>query len=280
MIIVKIMAGLGNQLFQYACARALAQRLGVELGIWRDVHAPQASGAVASRPCRLLEFNVRADYASDAALANLQHTFIENPFTFHPSLLGARDNTLLDGFWQSEAYFADAKHTIRAELEFKDPQHMEQARAAVHHIRQSTGAPVVAVHVRRGDYVEAGNAGIFHNLSLQWYQLAMSRLPADVQFLVCSDDIPWCRDHLTGPRVHYSQATHDLMDLALMRACDGYIIANSSFSWWAAWLSDQENPVVIAPTAEQWFGSKLMQAGSWDAAHIVPMRWLRQPDLN
>jgi hypothetical protein len=92
----------------------------------------------------------------------------------------------------------------------------------------------------------------------------MSRLPVHVQFLVFSDDIPWCQAHITGPRVHYSQAADDLTDLARMRACDGYIIANSSFSWWAAWLSDQENPVVIAPTAEQWFGKKLMQTGLWE----------------
>jgi hypothetical protein len=278
MIIVKTMGGLGNQLFQYACGRALAKRLGVELRVWRSQDTQERHADQPARPYRLWDFAVNAQIASDDDLAQARFTAYENPFTFLPAVLGAPDGIALEGFWQTEKYFLDAKNTIRSELEFADPNHMMAARASVQLIRAAARGPVVAVHVRRGDYVLDRTKGIFHNLSLHWFQLAMSRMPAHVAFLIVSDDIAWCKTQFTGPRVHFSTATDDLSDLALMRACDGYIISNSSFSWWGAWLSDTPEPVVIAPDANHWFGELLMSGGQHDASHIIPSQWLRQPD--
>ena len=278
MIIVKSMAGLGNQLFQYACGRALALRLGVELRVWR---APETSPAFADqppRPFRLWDFAVEAEQASDADLTQVRATVYENPFTFLPAVLDAPDGIALEGFWQSEKYFADATPNLRRELDFTDPTRMAQARASVGALRQRTGAPIVAVHVRRGDYALQRTQGLFHNLSARWFALAMSRFPVHVEFLVFSDDLAWCKVNLPQTRVHYSQGTDDLADLAQMRACDAYIISNSTFSWWGAWLSDTPSPVVIAPDADHWFGERLMRNGQHDATHIVPERWLRQPE--
>ena len=282
MIIVKTMAGLGNQLFQYACARALALRHGSEVGIWREPQAEQESGVAAEappRPFRLPEFAAPWRYASADDLARMQFTAYENPFTFFPALLEAPDDIALQGFWQSEQYFEDARATLRRELEFRDPARMELARSFVQGLRQSAQTPVVAVHVRRGDYVEPRNAGLFHSLSVGWYQQAMARYPAHVQFLFFSDDLDWCRAHFEGARVHFAPEGDDLTDLARLRACDGYIIANSSFSWWGAWLSDNPDAAVIAPSTAQWFGPRLLASGQYDATHIVPARWLQQPDL-
>lgn len=279
MIVVKAMGGLGNQLFQYACGRALALRLGVELRVWRARDQAERHADQPPRPFRLWDFAVKATQASDEDLAQTHCTVYENPFTFLPAVLKATDGTALEGFWQSEKYFADAAEHIRAELEFSEAQHMPRARQRVGAIRHSAAAPIVAVHVRRGDYVLERTKGIFHVLSTAWFQLSMSRLPAHVQFLLFSDDIAWCQAHLSGPRVHFAHGANDLEDLAMMRACDGYIIANSSFSWWAAWLSDTPNPVVIAPAASHWFGEVLMRNGQHDASHIVPSRWLSQPDF-
>jgi hypothetical protein len=278
MIIVKTMGGLGNQLFQYACGRALAMRLGTELRIWRPADTQERHADQPARPYRLWDFAIQAQVASDADLASMQATVYENPFTFLPAVLKAPDNIALEGFWQSESYFADARATIRRELEFADTSRMQVARAQVNTLRQAARAPVVAVHVRRGDYVLERTKGIFHNLSPQWFALAMGRLPAHVVFLVFSDDMPWCQAHVQGPRVHYAQGTNDLEDLASMRACDGYIIANSSFSWWGAWLSDTPEPVVIGPDASHWFGPRLQQTGQYDASHILPPAWLRQAE--
>lgn len=279
MIIVKTMGGLGNQLFQYACGRALALRRGTDLRIWRAPESPENHADQPPRPYRLFDFAVQAQVASDHDLAAVRFTVYENPFTFLPAVLDAPDGIALEGFWQSEKYFADATRRIRDELEFADKQRMLQARATVQSMRQTLQAPVVAVHVRRGDYVLERTRGVFHNLSLDWYRLAMSRLPANVVFLVFSDDIAWCQDNLRNPRVHFaSPGNGDLDDLALMRACDGYILANSSFSWWGAWLSDNPQAPVIAPSPDCWFGEVLMRRGLHDASHIIPGRWIQQPD--
>lgn len=279
MIVVKAMGGLGNQLFQYACGRALALRRGTELRIWRAPDAPEKHTDQPHRPFRLFDFSVQTQFASDADLSELHYTAYENPFTFLPAVFSAPDNIALEGFWQSEKYFDDAKDNIRRELQFKDEQHMPRARARVDQLRKSEHAPVVAIHVRRGDYVLARTQGLFHNLSPHWYHSCMSRFPANVVFLIFSDDIAWCQANLQGPRMHYANDTDDLDDLALMRACDGYIMANSSFSWWGAWLSDNPNAPVIAPSPEYWFGELLMRQGLHDASHILPQRWFKQPDF-
>jgi hypothetical protein len=273
------MAGMGNQLFQYACGRALSLRLGTELRLWSEPASDVPAGVQPNQPHRLLDFNIHAKAATDHDLTTMQYKVHENPYTFLPDILKLPDNVMLEGFWQTEKYFADVAPIIRSELEFKDPRRMSIARTNIQRIKESARASVVAVHVRRGDYVLERTKGIFHNLSEQWFQLAMSRFPAQVVFLVFSDDIGWCKEHLKGPRILYSEGTSDLEDLALMRACDGYIVSNSSFSWWGAWLSDAERPAVIGPDASHWFGKILMQTGKWDANHIMPKRWICQPDF-
>ena len=277
MIIVKTMGGLGNQLFQYACGRALALRLGVELRVW-DGHRDLTSRP--DRPLRLWDFAVAAIPASEDDVAQASCTLYENPFAFLPAVLSAPDGILLDGFWQSEQYFADATDNIRAELAFKDTELMLRARMTVAAIRQKAAAPVVAVHIRRGDYVLERTKGIFHVLSLNWFRMAMARFPQNVSFLVFSDDLLWCQANLQDSRVRYAAGGNDLADFAMMRACDHYIISNSTFSWWGAWLSDNPAPVVIGPEPSFWFGSLLMAHGRHDASNILPSRWIAQPELS
>jgi len=276
MIIVKTQGGLGNQLFQYACGRAVALRRNVELRVWdgpRDVvNRPD-------RPLRLWDFTVTATPGSEEDVAQATHIVYENPFGFLPEVLHSPDGILLDGFWQSEHYFIDAADKIRSELSFRDAGIMQRARMAVAVFRQKAGVPVVAVHIRRGDYVLERTKGIFHVLSLNWFRVAMARFPKDVLFLVFSDDLPWCRANLHDPRVHYAAGESDLADFALMRACDHYIISNSTYSWWGAWLSDNASPVVIGPEPSIWFGPVLTALGRHDASNILPSRWIAQPEI-
>jgi hypothetical protein len=276
LIIVKTCAGIGNQLFQYACSRALALRRGTELRILNgNVNLDEHP----DRPMRLWDFAVAAEPARDEDLHQATCIVLENPFGFLPALLDAPDNVVLDGFWQSEKYFLDFKDNIREELSFRDPELMAKARADVNSLRQQTGKPVVAVHVRRGDYVTASSKGIFHLLSVNWFCRAMAHFPEDVNFLVVSDDIPWCRANFQGPRMHFAAAASDpLMDLATMRACDHYIISNSTFGWWGAWLSDNPAPIVVGPASSAWFGPVLNALGKHDATHILPTGWISQAD--
>ena len=154
MIIVRAHAGLGNQLFQYACGRALALRLGVELRIY--------DGPEGSTYGRLWDFTVAATRATEQDLAQARFTAYENPFGFLPQVLGAPDGIYLDGLWQSEKYFADAADAIRADLSLVDTELALRARVTVDELRQQTGMPVVAVHVRRGDYLLESTKGFFH----------------------------------------------------------------------------------------------------------------------
>ena len=276
LIIVRSHAGLGNQLFQYACGRALALRRGVELRIWDGV---RDLAKRPDRPMRLWEFAIAGTPATEEEVARAVGTIFENPFGFIPAVLDAPDGVYLDGLWQSEKYFADATNKIRADLAFRDGDIMERARAAVGGLRQQVMAPVVGVHVRRGDYLQASTKGLFHVLSLKWFQTAMARFPERVVFLVISDDIEWCRANMNWPRVHFADGGSDLADLAFLRACDHYIISNSTFGWWGAWLSDNTEAVVIGPGTEAWFTPALMIHGRHDTSHLLPSRWIAQPEV-
>ena len=144
--------------------------------------------------------------------------------TFEYSLIPEMDELTLFGYFQSEKYFEDFADDLRKEFTFKE-------------LGESANENVVSVHVRRGDYTK-----------LQDHHPIFK----DHSFLVFSNDIEWCKENIKGPRVMYSEEESAAKDLQLMASCDHNIIANSSFSWWGAWLNDNPNKKVIAP--KEWFG--------------------------
>jgi hypothetical protein len=184
---------------------------------------------------------------------------------FDPRLLAAPDETYLVGYWQSERYFADVADQIRAELSLPDPP-SGQNRTVAEAIQ---AGPSASVHVRRGDYVGSSTHPV---CSRDYYQAAMAELRerlTDPQFFLFSDDPKWCRDHLASRNdvvVAHNGPGSEHEDLRLMSMCDAHVIANSSFSWWGAWLG-KPGPT-IAP--RRWF------ADDRDASAIVPERWDRR----
>jgi len=100
--------------------------------------------------------------------------------------------------------------------------------------------PVVAIHCRRGDYIELAQQSMFKLLSPSYYMDAMSQFPDNALFLLFSDDLEWCRKNICDPRIVYCEVEDTLLSFAIMQLCDHYIIANSSFSWWAAWLGEKK----------------------------------------
>lgn len=185
----------------------------------------------------------------------------ERGYRFNPAVLDLRGDIYLHGFWQSEKYFADVAPLIRQEFAAKDPAIGQYAEDYVRKLRQS-GGPIVSVHVRRGDLAAAheglNKPQIVHGkpVSLEYIGSAIARFGADHRFLVFSDsskDIDWCRQNLVGQgipadRLLFSEGHSDIQDMAIMSACDHHIIANSTFSWWAAWLDPNTNKRVIAPS--------------------------------
>jgi hypothetical protein len=291
MTIVRLEGGLGNQLFQYAAGLALSKRLGTQLKVDLSWFGTQAK-----RSYRLDRFEAGVEYArplevglftgdhESAVLSKLLglfrrtpcavffRTFRENETGLNPGFWHLRQNVYLHGYWQSESYFEDVSEVVKQEYILSDVPSPPTRRVA-QKIRSVPRA--VAVHVRRGDYVAEAETRAFHGAcSSDYYTAAaefmVERHPRSTFFLF-SDDPEWARENivLAGPCevVDHNGPERDYEDLHLMSLCEDHIIANSTFSWWGAWLSEDGDTHVVAP--RRWF--RVQKPDS----HIVPDRWIR-----
>lgn len=282
MIIVRLDAGLGNQLFQYATARRLALRHSTVLRLDLSLFP-----AGSHRLYGLHRFNIAAEPARRdelEALGLLQPRLLarlRRPFrnyhhhkeihpNFHPEVMRLPNRTALMGYFQSELYFKDVAGQLREELTFNCPLGAAAAEILRRILSYRTS---VGLHVRRGDYVTLPEFGL---LPVSYYQNAVrhlrSQLGAIPEVFVFFDDPEWCRIHLDlgvpfQVVVGNEKEPHD--DLRLMSACRHNIIANSSFSWWGAWLNPNEEKAVIAPRT--WFASWPKGGG----ADLIPFAWTR-----
>ena len=178
----------------------------------------------------------------------------------------------MEGYWQSYRYFADAADKIRQELTPRDP--MEPGNAAV--AAEIDAVEAVSLHVRRGDYVTNAGAAPFHGLcSLDYYRAAVNHVRARVgapHLFIFSDDHDWARDNLRFdlPTTYVVANPPDrgFRDMQLMARCRHHITANSSFSWWGAWLNPRHDKIVVAPQA--WFADPKI-----DTRDLIPQGWTR-----
>jgi hypothetical protein len=286
MVIVYICGGLGNQMFQYAAARRLAQHRGVELKLdlaefSKGTDQRPAGFEAFSRVIGLHKLSISAAEATAAEIAARRDPYSkrttlarivrrirrvkpgflwpeshyrEKQYRFDTAVMDLPGNTYLEGFWQSPKYFQEVGDLIRAEFAPKDPAIIPYAKKYVENLK-SAGDPVVSLHVRRGDLARAqelNQAGLVHGnpVSLQYISAAIARFPAPCRFLVFSDsaaDIDWCKQNIRAERLHFSEGHTDIQDMAIMSQCDHHIIANSTFSWWAAWLDAKPGVRVVSP---------------------------------
>lgn len=283
MVIVQLKGGLGNQLFQYAIGREIACRNGAELKL--DVSIFETCGL---RSYRLNHFNIIEEFASQENIQRLnpgrsqpfawvnsqvkrrllpywrQSTIIERCSTFDQDVLKAGKDTYLIGYWQSERYFVGIANLIRNEFTLKENPDGQNQRVLAS-IEQSNS---VSIHIRRGDYVTSPEANQVHGvLGLEYYGGAVDFIASKVsqpQFFVFSDDMAWVKLHLktSFPMVfvEHNDYLRDYEDLRLISHCKYHIIANSSFSWWGAWLSNFPNKIVIAP--QRWFAQDEIDVSS------------------
>lgn len=299
----RLMGGLGNQMFQYAAARALALRRGAEVQLDLSSFATEAVG-VTPRHYELNPFPIAAETVSDAILASADaarpatglfapgtrisrvlrrvgwgraeatgvNYYREPHYRFDPGLAAQPLPLLMEGYWQSERYFVEAADTIRRELTPSAPLEPENAATAA----EIDGVEAVSVHVRRGDYVTNATAATFHGTcSLDYYRAAVDLVRQRVarpHLFVFSDDRVWMRDnlHFDLPTTYVSANPPDrgFRDMQLMSRCRHHIIANSSFSWWGAWLNPRRDKLVVAP--ERWFAGH-----SNDTSDLLPQDWIR-----
>jgi len=285
-IVVRITGGLGNQMFQYAAGRALAERHGVPLRLDLDEYgrATVHEGYVLDRA-----FGVRARAMGPLGRAlvaawRLQPGRPRWVVRLDPRVPGAAPHELLErapaacylnGYWQDERCFAPIAASVRRELTVADTALADLGPLATRVQDEAS----VAVHVRRGDYLGIG-LGHFVQLGPDHYaeaaRLVAARV-ADPTFVVFSDDPAWCdaalvrRGVFPGPveLVAPRPGRPAWLDQAVMARCRHHIIANSSFSWWAAWLAAHDEQVVVAPA--RWYLDPVAEASS----SVVPARWLR-----
>jgi hypothetical protein len=224
---------LGNQMFQYAALYAAGLTRGYKIGI------PQG---------QKIEEVFKLPHADRLNDIMPKRIFKERSFLFDPNLFAIPDDCDIYGYFQSPLYFQTCRDAILKEFAWKDDV---QERGQLATVRSS---PTCAIHVRRDDYKNL--AHVHTNLGGQYYikgcELITKNLGAKPLFLVFSDEPDWCKKAFTGDDFHIVDIRDDAVELYMMSQCDAHIIANSSFSWWGAWLSNARPTNVVAP--RQWFG--------------------------
>ncbi len=262
------------------------------------------------RPLRIFSFNVKARSATAAEISLLRDDFHsanvrdrlvrqvrrlwpgflwkashvrERGFHFQHGVLDAPDNTFLSGYWQSPLYFEQVETVIRQDFQLRDRELASSAKAYVQNLRAAHGS-VVSVHVRRGDLARASENPKHRSLAygapvgVDYIRSAMQHFGPQGCFFVFSDspaDLGWCREHLPNDygHLHFSDATSDLWDFAAMMSCDHHVIANSTFSWWAAWLNPSSTKKVICP--ERWSWPEL--SSQMPLNDLIPKNWIVLP---
>lgn len=283
MILVRLIGGLGNQMFQYATGRALAGRLGTDLlldlrGFRR--YRLRSYGldrmAIAGRPATYRELARWPSFLRGrqwpAGLFGLSgHWFCEADLRYSPLFETLRGDVGLEGYFQSERYFSDVRASLRDEFRPAAPLSPENARLA----EAMRAAPSVSLHVRRGDYASNPATLAVHGLcSPAYYRSAVSALRErheGLRFFVFSDDPAWCRENLALADAEFvdNNAASPECDIFLMSQCRHRIVANSSFSWWGAWLAVGDG-TVIAP--QPWYADPALCDDD-----LIPPGWLRLP---
>ncbi|MGC8880317.1 MAG: alpha-1,2-fucosyltransferase [Anaerolineae bacterium] len=295
MVIVQLIGGLGNQMFQYAAGRALAWRRGTALKL--DI---SAFASYTLRSYRLHVFRIHEDFATPQEVAAVQaggcsrtdrllwrirrrlgHVpYYARPIyrerehrahVFDANLAQARRDVYLIGYWQSEKYFATIADLIREEFQLK----REPSATSRELAQRICDCQAVSLHVRRGDYVTNPRTHQVHGVcSLEYYARCIAYIEQRVErptFFVFSDDMDWARDHIrpAHPTVYvtHNGAARDYEDLWLMSQCKHHILANSSFSWWGAWLCENPDKIVIAP--RRWFNEP-----GHDTRDLLPEGWV------
>jgi hypothetical protein len=289
-ILVRIEAGFGNQLFQYATGKSLARRLGTELLL--DVSSYETDRL---RSYQLGKLNISARVAGRfrCRWENQMRRKTFAPVRWPLRLAGSRlvsrhvsdrqqgfdgrlakmdGNIFLTGYWQSERYFADIRDVLLKEFTFKE----EPDDANREMLARISAANAVCVHVRRGDFVTTDIGQRRHGVcGMDYYQAAFRWLQSrfsGLEFFIFSDDPEWVaahfpRDGLTTIVAH-NAGRDDAEDLRLMMHCRHFIVANSTFSWWAAWLGQAPDKIIIAP--QRWYVSDELSEKD-----LVPESWIR-----
>ena len=284
MIIIKLQGGLGNQMFQYAMGRSLSLR---HKTLLKFDSSYLKSANQSGRFLEIDAFKIKIEETTKNEIArycgtrpkifdrlrrdNHKKHIIETPDAFNPKIIEKSDG-YFEGHWNSEKYFKDHENAIRWDFKLKNPL-SPKAQEMQQEIANSKNA--VSVHIRRGDYVSIQKIADVHGtLPMSYYETACDKILAnapDAKFFISSDDITWAKENfpkkynatfLSSPELPNAE------EMILMSACEHNIIANSTYSWWSAWLNQNQEKIVIAP--KQWYRDPKKEN-----PNLIPQSWIQ-----
>lgn len=279
MIITKIWGGLGNQLFEYALGRKLSLAKNTELKLDTSQFKKDTR-----RIFDIYHFNISCSLANKIETAKFKflnlfdlskpyykkHIVQDQGFYFDQNIFDVPNNIYLDGYWQSEKYFKDIKDILRKDITLK-----EQPDQKYYEIwNEINNSNSVSLHVRRADYLSFKNQKVFALCSPDYYKKAIEIITnkaGPIKLFFFADDIEWLKQNISTPypaKFISGQGFTDCQELILMSACKHNIIANSSFSWWGAWLNTNPDKIVIAP--EKWVVNPARHSKD-----LLPQEWIK-----
>jgi hypothetical protein len=305
LILTRIISGLGNQLFQWAVARSLAEKNRTEVRLDISFYGEQTFSYDEKfpRPFKLKRFRIKAGLAAPKEIARfpdlarirkhrratikLLHAvglrrisprIREGSFAFHPEVLEAGDNVYLDGYWASEKYFKAIAPVIREETRLADAAVEEAAARCIERHRKPL-VPIVGMQIRRGDIyhlcevLKRPDLAPTPLLTRDYFLRGMRHFGENCQFLVFSDsdqDIRICQEEFKDCKnLTFISGNDDITDFAILQRCDHQIISNSTFGWWAAWLNANPEKSIVAPKG--WFAPNSPHVGT--LPDLVPPAW-------
>jgi hypothetical protein len=284
MIIVKIIGGLGNQMFSYAFAKALEKRgniVKIDISGYKKytLHDYQLNKYYIDLP--VSTENENSSLYGQTFLNKIMRRIgldfskriKEKNFFYQKKFLEITNEAYFEGYFQSEKYFKDIKNIITKQFTIKSniSSYTNDLKKIIIDSNNSC-----SLHIRRGDYVNAKNISTHGICDLKYYKNAISYLEKKfgvLTFFIFSDDIEWCKNNLKIDNAVFVNSEEKRIaheDIYLMSICNHNIIANSSFSWWGAWLNINDDKIVIAP--KDWFADNNLNNVSSD---IVPEDWVR-----
>ena len=289
MIIVKLQGGLGNQMFQYATGKALSIKHKTPLFLdhtFIEDRTPRKDFVY--RNYDLDIFNLKAERASNKELKDffsplpkwnkisfqktrdVYQVITEPNFLYNPELVNKKGNLYLDGYWQSPSYFNAVATEIGNDFQFKNPVSSGKEKELLSEIETNDS---VMINIRRTDYLTEAAQTLLGNVrGIEYINQGIELLRSKIKnpkFYIFSDDIEWCKKHIRLENsfiVDHSFAGNKFSNyLQLMISCHHFIIPNSTFAWWSAWLAPYNSKVIIAP--KNWFAT--------EPINIVPPEWIK-----